>query len=195
MKLNRWDRLCVIICAALTGVLLAFVFICTLAPDAARATGEAFGAALAGSVALRVLLISLCLALAAFIASRVRALAKGEEKDDASPAPALSLSDGEGGSVRVSEAALEALVRRSVGVIEGVEKFDVKLMQGADALSVTLEAKVRQGVKIPDLAQAAQNNVRRALGEMAGVKVDAVALLVTDILSDAEQASKEKEKA
>lgn len=195
MKLNRWDRLCVIICAALTGVLLAFVFICTLAPDTARATGEAFGAALAGSVALRVLLISLCLALAAFIASRVRALAKGEEKDDASPAPALSLSDGEGGSVRVSEAALEALVRRSVGVIEGVEKFDVKLMQGADALSVTLEAKVRQGVKIPDLAQAAQNNVRRALGEMAGVKVDAVALLVTDILSDAEQASKEKEKA
>ena len=95
----------------------------------------------------------------------------------------------------MSEAALEALVRRSVGAIEGVEKFDVKLMQGADALSVTLEAKVRQGVKIPDLAQAAQNNVRRALGEMAGVKVDAVALLVTDILSDAEQASKEKEKA
>ncbi|MBR4441970.1 MAG: Asp23/Gls24 family envelope stress response protein [Clostridia bacterium] len=65
----------------------------------------------------------------------------------------------------------------------------MKLFQSAGSLNVTLEASVRQGVKLPDLAQAAQSSVRQTLEEMAGVKVDAVALLVTDILPDAAQAS------
>ena len=80
-------------------------------------------------------------------------------------------------------------MRRSVGAIGGVDQYDVKLAQGENGLGVTLEARVRQGVKIPDLAQTARDNVRSALEEMAGVKVDQVALLVTEITPGAAQAS------
>ena len=52
---------------------------------------------------------------------------------------------------------------------------------------------VRQGVKIPELAQTARQNVREALEGMTGVKVENVTLLVSDISTDAPTSSDEKQ--
>ncbi|MBO4886302.1 MAG: alkaline shock response membrane anchor protein AmaP [Clostridia bacterium] len=184
MRLNRWDRLGVAVSAALSLLFLLVSFICAVAPD----LFQAVAGALRNGLFLRILLMTACIALAVFICGCVWPLLRGGQ-EVAQEEKTVPLDDGEGGSVRVSQAALEALVRRAVGSIKGVEKYDVKLFQSAGSLNVTLEASVRQGVKLPDLAQAAQSSVRQTLEEMAGVKVDAVALLVTDILPDAAQAS------
>lgn len=187
MKLKRLDRLALAVFALLVAMGLIFLFACAIAPDLAESAGAAFNATMLNYPALRFLAIVLCLTLAMLIAGGVWALLhRRDQKEEIQP---VSLTTDEGGSVQIAHSALEALVRRAIGPVSGVDHFDVRLENAADALSVTLQMTVRQGTKIPELAQNARQNVREALEDMTGAKVDTVTLVVSDITADAQKQS------
>ena len=185
MKLTRLDRAAIALYVLLNMLALAFVFACAIAPDFAEAAGCAFHATMLNYPLLRVLLIAVCVVLAVLICGEAWVIAHGRgQETEAQP---VALSADESGSVQIARGALEALVRRSVGPVDGVDKFDVKLDKNGEALDVTLQVSVRQGVKIPELAREAQQNVREALEGMTGAQVENVSLLVTEITQDAAQ--------
>jgi len=179
MKLNRWDRAGIAVYVA-----LAFVFACAIAPDIARSAGASFADMMERCLVLRLALIAACVTLAVFICSRAWSLVHGGGKSVAAADAPVELSSDEGGSVQVSQAALESLVRRAVGSVGGTEQYEVRVARDGDRLNVKLEASVRQGTPIPELAQAARESVRRTLESMAGVTVEDVALLVTEIVPE-----------
>ena len=183
LKMNRRDKAALTLFAVIVGLTLAIVFVCAIAPDIAESMGWAFSAGMKNYPLLRALVIAACLGLAVLLFGWVRQTARGDEakKDEAQPVP---ISEDEGGRVQISQAALEALVRRSAGPIEGVNRFDVQLEKKEEALDVTLKMSVRQGVRIPELAREAQQSVREALEDMTGVKVENVTLLVSEITAE-----------
>ena len=187
MKMKRLDRMALALFAVIVALTLIIVFACAIAPDMAESIGWAFCFGMKNYPLLRVLLIAMCLGLAVLVFGWVWRKMRGvEAKEDAQPVP---LSEDAGGSVQISQAALETLVRRAAGPVEGVNQFDVRLEKREAALDVTLVMSVRQGVRIPELAHEAQQNVREALEDMTGVKVENVALLVSEITTDAPAAS------
>ncbi|MBR3504177.1 MAG: alkaline shock response membrane anchor protein AmaP [Clostridia bacterium] len=187
--MKRLDRAALALFGALVGLTLTVVFACAIAPDMAETLGRVFVKAMR-VVPLRLFLIAACLALAVLVFGWIWRRLHGEEKEeDAQP---VSLTEGEGGSVQITPAALEALVRRAAGPVRGVNRFDVRLEPRGAALDVTLVMSVRQGVRIPELAQEAQQNVREAIEDMTGAKVGNVSLLVSEITLDAQTPSEGK---
>jgi len=182
LKLKRRDRLGIVLCTLINVIVLACVFAWAIAPNLAAEAGAFFDRCLSDNMLLQLCLAAVCVALAAFLLSRAWLLLHPQT----GPKP-LSLTMEEAGEVQISPTALEALVRRTVGQAEGVDRFDVRLANAGDALDVTLELGVKQGTKIPKLVQTAQKDVRRAMEEMAGVKVNNIAVLVTEIMPDTAQ--------
>ena len=187
LKMKRRDRAVLTVYVLFNVLLLAILFVCAIAPDIAQTLGLAFSAVMMKHALLRVFVIVLCLALSALVCGWAWSLLNGRAREE--EIPPVPLSSDEGGSVQISQSALEALVRRSAGPVEGVNQFDVQLEKREEALDVTLVMSVRQGVRIPELAREAQQNVREALEDMTGVKVENVTLLVSDISADAPASS------
>jgi uncharacterized alkaline shock family protein YloU len=90
-----------------------------------------------------------------------------------------------GGSVRVSEAALNEVVKRSVASVEGA-----RLLKGRRRLGVELEGgraraelrlAVAYGRVLPEVSTAVQERVADALGRMFDVEVEAVDVTVEQL--------------
>jgi uncharacterized alkaline shock family protein YloU len=91
----------------------------------------------------------------------------------------------DGGSVRVSEAALSEIVRRAVASVEGA-----RLRKGRRRLGVELEGgraraelqlAVAYGRVLPEVCAAVQERVADALGRMFEVEVEAVDVTVEQL--------------
>ncbi len=94
------------------------------------------------------------------------------------------LVSGEGGSVRVSEAALVQLVDGAVAAVEGARlrkrrRLSLELADGH--ARAELEVAVAYGSVLPEMARAVQASVREALARMCGVEVDAVDVAVVEL--------------
>ena len=94
------------------------------------------------------------------------------------------LVSGEGGSVRVSEAALVQLVDGAVAAVEGARlrkrrRLSLELDDGH--ARAELEVAVAYGSVLPEMARAVQASVREALARMCGVEVDAVDVAVVEL--------------
>lgn len=90
-----------------------------------------------------------------------------------------------GGSVRVSEAALNEIVRRTVASVEGA-----RLLRGRRRLGVELEGgRARAGLRLavaygrvlPEVSTEVQERVAEALGRMFDVEVEAVDVTVEQL--------------
>jgi uncharacterized alkaline shock family protein YloU len=95
------------------------------------------------------------------------------------------LVEGSGGSVRVSEVALTAIVRRAVESVDGA-----RLRKGRRRLGVELEhgrarAELRLSVDygrvIPEVCSAVQEEVADALTRMCDVEIEAVDVTVEEL--------------
>jgi uncharacterized alkaline shock family protein YloU len=91
-----------------------------------------------------------------------------------------------GGSVRVSEAALNEIVRRAVASVEGV-----RLRKGRRRLGVELDdgraradlrLVVAYGRVLPEVSAAVQERVAVALARMCDVEVEAVHVTVEELI-------------
>jgi uncharacterized alkaline shock family protein YloU len=92
----------------------------------------------------------------------------------------------DGGSVRVSEAALGEIVRRAVASVEGA-----RLRKGRRRLGVELEGGraradlrlvVSYGSVLPEVSTAVQERVADALVRMCDVEVEAVHVTVEELV-------------
>jgi uncharacterized alkaline shock family protein YloU len=95
------------------------------------------------------------------------------------------LAQESGGSVRVSEAALNEIVRRAVASVEGAT-----LRKGRRRLGVELESgraraelqlAVAYGRVLPEVSAAVQERVAKALAQMFDVEVEAVDVTVEQL--------------
>ena len=91
-----------------------------------------------------------------------------------------------GGSVRVSDAALSEIVRRSVASVDGA-----RLRKGRRRLGVELEGGraraelqlvVAYGRVLPEVSAAVQERVADALARMCDVEVEAVHVSVEELV-------------
>jgi uncharacterized alkaline shock family protein YloU len=90
-----------------------------------------------------------------------------------------------GGSVRVSEAALNEIVRRAVAAVDGARlrkgrrRLDVELQDGR--ARADLQLAVAYGHVLPEVCRAVQEGVAAALSQMFDVEVDAVDVTVEQL--------------
>jgi uncharacterized alkaline shock family protein YloU len=94
------------------------------------------------------------------------------------------LVSGDGGSVRVSEAALVQLVGGAVSAVEGARlrrrrRLSVELADGR--ARADLEISAAYGSVLPEVARAIQEHVTDALTQMCDVEVDAVDVAVVEL--------------
>jgi uncharacterized alkaline shock family protein YloU len=92
----------------------------------------------------------------------------------------------DGGSVRVSEAALSEIVRRAVASVEGA-----RLRKGRRRLGVELEGGraradlrlvVSYGRVLPEVSAAVQERVADALARMCDVEIEAIDVTVEELV-------------
>jgi uncharacterized alkaline shock family protein YloU len=91
----------------------------------------------------------------------------------------------DGGTVRVSEAALTEIVRRAVASVDGASlrkgrrRLGVELEDGR--VRAELQLIVAYGLVLPEVSAAVQERVADALGRMCDVAVDAVDVTVEEL--------------
>jgi len=94
-----------------------------------------------------------------------------------------TLVAGDGGAVRITDAALTQIVVRAAESVQGATN---KVGVGASAIEdgrarVELELAVTYGHVLPDVAHAVQQRVAAALSTMCGVDVTAVDVSVEEL--------------
>ena len=90
----------------------------------------------------------------------------------------------DGGSVRISEAALVQLVDDAVATVEGAHlrkrrRLSVELAEGR--ARAELEISAAFGSVLPEVARAVQEHVAGVLREICGAKVDAIDVAVVEL--------------
>ncbi len=183
MKLSRMDRAAVTAFAALNILMIAFVCACATKPEFAFGAGYAFMNLMYSAPALRVLLIVVGIALGAYICAAAWFIAFGH-KQEKPQGPSLTVSRDEAGSVNISGAALEALVRRRVGELAGVDEYEMRIAEREGGLDVTLDMSISGGARVPEIAESVRGSARQTLETIAGVRVNCVDLNVTQIRPD-----------
>ncbi|MDK2882379.1 MAG: hypothetical protein PWP58_715 [Bacillota bacterium] len=93
----------------------------------------------------------------------------------------LLLQNSELGEVSIALTAIENLVQRTAGQVEGVKEVRSKVNTQAEGLSINLNAWVGSNVNVPDLATRLQEAVRQRLQQVVGLKAVAVKVAVKDI--------------
>ena len=87
------------------------------------------------------------------------------------------------GSITVTPEAVAQIVRRAVGLVDGVRVrrrgLDVDVADGH--ARVELELAVPVGLVLPDAARAVQRNVAEALRQMCALEVESVNVAVEEI--------------
>jgi uncharacterized alkaline shock family protein YloU len=90
-----------------------------------------------------------------------------------------------GGSVRVSEAALTEIVRRAVSSVDGARLRKGRRRLGVELTDGRARAELRLAVAyghvIPKVSAAVQERVAEALVQMCDVEVDAVHVTVEEL--------------
>lgn len=189
MTPKKRDRIALAAISVLALLMLLFAGMCTLVPSFALLAGKAYSAVLRANVVLRVVLTLVVLALMEFICYKTWMLlfARPERSLET-----LALKNGDGGEIRVSLQALEAMARRAVGEADGVREATVSIAGSEEALRVKIDLKVTTAARIPEITGNMQRSVRDAVAGFTGVSVSEVAVLVSDIVPEESMAPAEK---
>jgi uncharacterized alkaline shock family protein YloU len=93
--------------------------------------------------------------------------------------------DGSEGTVTVTAGALTELIARAARSVEGARvrrpKRSIEIHHGDGRASVELELAARYGVPLPELARAVQEQVAEALGQVSGLEVERVDVLLEEV--------------
>jgi uncharacterized alkaline shock family protein YloU len=89
----------------------------------------------------------------------------------------------EGGTVIVTDAALQQIVLQAAEAVEGarVRRRNAEIAVDRSGARVMLSLGVSYGRVLPDVARAVQEQVSSALGSMCGVTVTAVDVTVEEL--------------
>ncbi len=179
MKVNFFERLLL----AVTGVLGVFF---AMALGAVAYLGDRLGLSLGdwrltlksglwpmvviGVIALTVLVWGLKLMALAF---------KREPRQDRA---SVSVQHTENGSVRISVAAMDTLVKQAIAHDEGVVDIKTAIINHEDSISVSIDMTLASDVHIPNVTMMMQRTIKNFIEEFSGIAVREVTIMVSKII-------------
>lgn len=125
---------------------------------------------LVGVIALIVLLWGLKLLALAF---------KREPRLDRS---SVSVQHTEDGSVRISVAAMDTLVKQAIAHDEGVVDVKTSIINHEDSISVSIDMTLASDVHIPNVTMMMQRSIKNFIEEFSGIAVREVTIMVSKII-------------
>ena len=93
----------------------------------------------------------------------------------------VSIQNTGDGAVRISVQAMDALVRRAIGEVEGVLDMKTKVINHEDSITVEIKMALSADSHIPNVTMVMQRNIRRYIEEFSGIAVREVLVLVNEI--------------
>lgn len=179
MKVNFFERLLL----AVTGILGVFF---AMALGAVAYFGDRLGLSLGdwrltlkpgwgpalviGVIALAVLVWGLKLMALAF---------KREPRQDRA---SVSVQHTENGSVRISVAAMDTLVKQAIAHDEGVVDIKTAIINHEDSISVSIDMTLASDVHIPNVTMMMQRTIKNFIEEFSGIAVREVTIMVSKII-------------
>lgn len=179
MKVNFFERLLL----AVTGILGVFF---AMALGAVAYFGDRLGLTL-GDMRLTLrpglwpAVVIGVIALAALVwGLKLMALAFKREprKDRAS----VSVQHTENGSVRISVAAMDTLVKQAIAHDEGVVDVKTAIINHEDSISVSIDMTLASDVHIPNVTMMMQRTIKNFIEEFSGIAVREVTIMVSKII-------------
>ncbi|XWX60784.1 alkaline shock response membrane anchor protein AmaP [Desulfitobacterium sp. AusDCA] len=85
------------------------------------------------------------------------------------------------GEVRMTEAAMQDIIRRSAQILPGVQNVQPNLRQREDGLEVLVYVQLKPEFIIPDTAEKLQGKVKEDVEHYTGIKVAEVKVLVRSL--------------
>jgi len=124
-------------------------------------------------------LLWLCLAAAACLAIGIRLVycACAHTGDAARGSQTITLSQGEGGSVSVTLATMNAIVERTVQALEGVQSAKPSFQNREDGLYLKIQTVLDEQVVIPAKGEEIRTDVTKALADLTGVTLKQIDIM------------------
>jgi len=131
-------------------------------------------------------------------------VAVSESKNNVEIATNLNISDDVIGIIAgLAASEVEGIAGMTLGFVDGINQIlgsnkkyskGVKIDLDGKKVTIDLYVNVKYGVRIPDIAWAAQNAVKDSVENMTGLEVANVNINVQGISFDKKETSKEEEK-
>lgn len=131
-------------------------------------------------------------------------VAVSESKNNVEIATNLNISDDVIGIIAgLAASEVEGIAGMTLGFVDGINQIlgsnkkyskGVKIDLDGKKVTIDLYVNVKYGVRIPDIAWAAQNAVKDSVENMTGLEVANVNINVQGITFDKKEISKEEEK-
>lgn len=112
----------------------------------------------------------------------VRVLMIALAREPRSDRTSVAVQHSENGSVRISLAAMDTLVRRAIGEAEGIVEVKTGIINHEDSISVTVEMTLESDVHIPNITMLMQRSIKNFIEEFSGIAVREVRVMVTKII-------------
>ncbi|NLG24793.1 MAG: alkaline shock response membrane anchor protein AmaP [Clostridiales bacterium] len=93
----------------------------------------------------------------------------------------VSIQNTENGAVRVSVAAMDALVKQAIGQSDGVVDLKTRIINHEDSITVKIDMTLASDAHIPNVTMLMQRNIKSFIEEFSGIAVREVEIMVTSI--------------
>jgi uncharacterized alkaline shock family protein YloU len=179
MKLSFTERLLLAFTGILGVLIAAALGAVTYYGDRLTLTIAGFAVTLKSGVWPAVVLGVVAL-IALIWALKLLALAfKTEPRQDRS---SVSVQHTDNGSVRVSVAAMDTLVKQAIGRDEGVVDIKTAIINHEDSISVNIDMTLASDVHIPNVTMMMQRTIKNFIEEFSGIAVRDVSIMVSKIV-------------
>jgi uncharacterized alkaline shock family protein YloU len=88
----------------------------------------------------------------------------------------------ENGSVRISVAAMDTLVKQAIAHDEGVVDIKTAIINHEDSISVSIDMTLASDVHIPNVTMMMQRTIKNFIEEFSGIAVREVTIMVSKII-------------
>lgn len=94
----------------------------------------------------------------------------------------VSVQHTENGSVRISVAAMDTLVKQAIAHDEGVVDIKTAIINHEDSISVSIDMTLASDVHIPNVTMMMQRTIKNFIEEFSGIAVREVTIMVSKII-------------
>ena len=107
----------------------------------------------------------------------------GRKRESGGAANVIMVGDANS-SEQISTAAVDCIIQQQKKDYAAVKELESKITQAADGVQIMLKVVASAEANIPELANSLQNSVKTQLENMVGLKVNAVKIIVADVVTD-----------
>lgn len=104
----------------------------------------------------------------------------------------ITVDSSESGKVRIAIAAIEQMVRQSVGNIDGITEMKIAIENLDDAIGIGVNASIVNGRHVPTITMNMQRAIRQFVETNCGVAVRTVSISINAVTQQAEAGRKRR---